>query len=130
MNIYPKAKVIKEKFIFLESFGFIIIELRDENYGSYILYKGNGIKIKLGFEYKGYFFICRIYKNENTEYSDDGVGTEIFTLCMLIKKYENITDCRFLQPNKLLGYESCIDINSIMLTKYLPKILDGDFFKD
>ena len=55
-SIYPEAQIIKDSFSFLETLGFKVIRSESLNYGSYVEFKGNGMKIYLGFDFKSYAF--------------------------------------------------------------------------
>ena len=112
---YPNTKIIINKFLFLEEFGFRITREENLNFGSYVEFKGNGIKICLDFEFKSYIFSIDIYKNEELQYSDSAYGKEIISLCELAKRHFLIFDCSILQPNKELGYEASLDANAKLL---------------
>ncbi|MDX1907349.1 MAG: hypothetical protein SF053_09980 [Bacteroidia bacterium] len=125
---YPQAEIIRERFKFLEMYGFSISKEEDLPYGSYIEYIGRGLKIYLGFEYKEYWFDCDFYKGENTSYSDGAYGIDIISLCDLAKKHDHNFDCNYLQSNFSNGYEEVLHRNTMILKKYIDKLLTGEWY--
>ncbi len=122
---YLKADQIVNKFNFLIDEGFSITKEETLNYGAYVEYKGNGIKIYLGFEFKSYTFYFDIYKSEALSYIDSAYGKEIISFCQLVKKYNQEYDCSNLQPNEKDGYEIAMENNVNVLKKYGKNILSG-----
>jgi hypothetical protein len=123
---YATAKELKETFNFIiEDYNFKIIKEESLNYGSYVDFIGNGIKLSLGFDFKDYYFYFLIYKGENTKYSDDAYGKEIITFCDLALKYNIQFDCECLQPNTIDGYKNALTCNAQLLKDYGENILSG-----
>ncbi len=114
-NIYPNAEIIKDSFSFLETLGFRVVRTESLNYGSYVEFKGNGMKIYLGFDFKSYSFSFDVYRNEELSYSDDAYGKDIIPFCSLNDSYS----CEELQPNKENGYETALQNNVNLLKGYL-----------
>jgi hypothetical protein len=122
---YAKAQILKESFSFLENFGFKVSREESCNYGSYVEYKGNGIKIYLGFDYKSYAFSFDLYKNENLQYSDVAYGKDIIPFYALAKRFNLEYKCEDLQPNIEDGYEMALK-NNIKLLKSLIDVIVAD----
>ena len=114
-SIYPEAQIIKDSFSFLETLGFKIIRSESLNYGSYVEFKGNGMKIYLGFDFKSYAFSFDLYKKEDLKYSDEAYGKDIVPFFSLDSSY----NCDELQPNKKDGYEKALKKNVEILKGYL-----------
>lgn len=114
-SIYPEAQIIKDNFSFLEALGFKVIRSENLNYGSYVEFKGNGMKIYLGFDFKSYAFSFDLYKKEDLKYSDEAYGKDIVPFCLLDSSYS----CDELQPNKKDGYEEALKKNVDLLKAYL-----------
>lgn len=122
---YATAEQIKDVFNFLENYGLFLIREETLNYGAYVEYKGNGIKVYLGFDYKDYQFNFLIYKDENLKYSDAAYGNEIKPFCDLAKKYDKDFDCNKLQPSLAEGYRQALNNNVELLVKYGANLLKG-----
>jgi len=122
---YAKAEEIKNRFHFLENIGFVLTREETLNYGSYVEYKGNGIKVYLGFDYKGYSFNFLLFRGEDLKYSDESYGNEIKSFCDLFKKYDLELECISLNPNYINGYEQALNNNAMLLEKYGDKVLKG-----
>lgn len=114
-TLYPDAKIIKDNFSFLEDFGFNVIKLESSKWGSDVVFKGNGIKIELSFDFRDYFFFFLLYKSDRLQYSDESVGKDIIPFGSLDSSY----NYEELQPNKKNGYERALRNNSNLLKKYL-----------
>ena len=124
-SLYADAQTLREKFSFLESLGFKVTREESLNYGAYVEFKGNGIKIYLGFDFKSYSFSFDIYKHEDLRYSDSAYGKEIIPFCSLAKAYDTNYNCNALQPNKQDGYDSALANNVSLLQRFGDKILAG-----
>jgi hypothetical protein len=112
---YPEAQIIIDSFSFLEELGYILTRSESLNYGSYVEFKGNGIRIYLGFDFKDYYFYFNIYNNENLKYSEDSFGKDIIPFSLLDSTFR-IDE---LQPNREIGYEAALLNNAILLKSYL-----------
>ena len=60
---YAEVQIIIDSFSFLEELGFVLTRSESLNYGSYVEFKGKGIKIYLGFDFKDYYFYFDIYSD-------------------------------------------------------------------
>jgi len=116
---YPNASILKEYFSFLNEYYFEVVREDSLNYGSYVEYKGNGLKIYLGFEFKEYDFSFDLYKSDNLKYSDAAYGKEIISFCNLAKEMEIDYDCSKLQPDIEKGYREALLNNVKVLKEYL-----------
>ena len=118
-SIYPDANVLKDYFSFLEKSGFTVTRADSFSYGSYVEFKGNGMKVYLGFDFKGYTFYFDLYKDENLAYSDDEYGKNIIPFSSL----DNSHTINELQPNRSKGYEIALKNNVEVLKKYMKFFL-------
>jgi hypothetical protein len=121
---YANTNVIKQEFRFLEEiYNLKIINESNLNYGAYLDYVGNGIKISLGFDYKDYFFYFYIFKGENTKYTDQDDANQKTFYDLALKENKNF-DFTSLQPNNE-GYLDALKNNASILQKYGKNILTG-----
>lgn len=127
-KIYADTQTIKEKFKFLLNLGFNITREENLSYGSYVEFKGNGLKIYLGFEFKSYTFDFLIYLNEDIKYSDNSYREEIISFCLLAKKYDNSYNCTNLQPKKKNGYSTALEMNVNLLKTYIEKLITNRMY--
>lgn len=129
-NKIASTNTIKEVFNFLTNeYGFKIIREESLNYGSYVDYVGNGIKISLGFDFKDYYFYFLIYKGEETEYSDAEYGKSIKSIEDLVLKNCPNYNIEDLQPNYAKGYSEALELNAKLFKRYGDEILSGkDWF--
>lgn len=114
---YPNASILKENFSFLNDYNFEVVREDSLNYGSYVEYKGNGLKIYLGFDFKGYDFSFDLYKSDDLKYSDVAYGKAIISFCNLAKEMKIDYDCSKLQPDK--GYSEALLNNVTVLKEYI-----------
>lgn len=122
-NKYPNASTLKESFLFLNDFDFKIIREESLSYGSYLEYKGNGLKIYLGFDFKDYRFSFDLYKKNDLKYSDIAYGISIIPFSDLATEIKTNYHCSELQPCKEKGYEDALKCNVILLKEYLDRNL-------
>jgi hypothetical protein len=122
---YATADEIKNKFLFLKEYGFELSREETKNYGSYVEFKGNGIKIYLSFDYRDYFLYFLIIRGEETKYPNDNDNENIKSFCDLAKKYNADYNCNTLQPNYDEGYGKALNNNVTLLEKYGSNILKG-----
>ncbi|RNC79846.1 MAG: hypothetical protein ED557_11960 [Balneola sp.] len=124
---YANTQIMKQSFSFLGDLGFEISREENLNYGSYLEFIGNGLKIYLAFEFKSYTFSFDIYKGENSKYSDSAYGNDIISFCSLAKKYNSTYDCETLQPDNS-GYKNALMNNVNVLRKYIDRVLLGEIW--
>jgi len=120
-SIYATAKILRESFSFLEKVGFKLTQEESLNYGSYVEFTGNGLKIQLNFDFRDYYFYFLLFKSEDLKYSDEAVGNDIIPFYSLTSYY-NRND---LQPNKENGYELALKKNVDLLKNYFNLGNDG-----
>ncbi len=125
-NKLATAHKIKTQFTFLEEWGLKLVREDTSNYGAYLEYVGNGVKVSFGFDYRDYYFYFYILKGENREYSDDEYGKNIGSVNDLVLLYEPNFDLSKLQPDYEIGYEKALELNAKILKKYGGEILKGE----
>lgn len=120
------ADELRDKFDFLLEYGLTLVRKETLNFGAYVAYKGNGVRVELGFDYRDYFFYFKIFKGENLKYSDAAFGKEIRSFCDLAEKYDPNYDCEKLQPNYQSGYEEALENNILLIKRHGESILKGN----
>lgn len=120
------ADVIKEAFLFLEGYGLALTNEDTKNYGAYVAFKGNGVRVDLGFDYRDYSFYFYIYKGEDLGYTPFDDGKNIKSFCALAKKYSIDYDCGKLQPVYKQGYQEALVNNVMLLKQYGEQVLKGN----